>query len=106
MNPSIVQGTKDGAVLTIHVQPNASKTECVGVHGGALKIRVAAPPVEGAANEEVIRFLARQLSISRTSVRIQSGASGRHKRLLVKGLSVLQVHARLNLRPEEGTVAL
>ena len=99
MNPPIVQGAKDGAVLTIHVQPNASKTECVGIHGEALKIRVAAPPVDGAANEEVIRFLARRLSIPRTSVRIQSGANGRHKRVLVKGLSALQIHTRLNLRP-------
>ena len=63
MNSLIVQDTKDGVILTVHVQPKASTTECVGIHGDALKIRVAAPPVDGAANDELIRFVARQLSI-------------------------------------------
>ena len=96
MNSLIVQDTKDGAILTVHVQPKASTTECVGIHGDALKIRVAAPPVDGAANDELIRFLARQLSIPSTSVRIQSGASGRHKRVLVKGATAQLVLARLD----------
>jgi hypothetical protein len=97
MNSLIVQETKDGAILTVHIQPKASTTECVGIHGDAIKIRVAAPPVDGAANEELIRFLARQLSIPTASVRIDSGASGRHKRVLVKGATAQFVLARLNL---------
>lgn len=99
MKPAIVQDTKDGAILTVHVQPKASTTGCVGIHGDALKIRVAAPPVDGAANDELIRFLARQLSIPSTSVRIQSGASGRHKRVFVKGVTAELIMARLNLSP-------
>jgi uncharacterized protein (TIGR00251 family) len=67
----------------------------VGIHGDALKIRVAAPPVDGAANDELIRFVARQLSIPSTLVRIHSGASGRHKRVLVKGATAQLVMARL-----------
>jgi hypothetical protein len=102
MKPAIVQDTTDGAILTVHIQPKASTTECVGFHGDAIKIRVAAPPVDGAANGELIRFLARQLSIPAASVQIQSGANGRHKRVLVKGATAQLVLARLNLGPEKG----
>jgi uncharacterized protein (TIGR00251 family) len=99
MNSLIVQDTKDGVILTVHVQPKASTTECVGIHGAAIKIRVAAPPADGAANDELIRFLALQLSIPSTSVQIHSGAGGRHKRVLINGATVQQVMARLNLSP-------
>ena len=103
MNSLIMQDTKTGTVLSVHIQPKASTTECVGFHGDAIKIRVAAPPVDGAANDELIRFLARQLSIPSTSVRIQSGASGRHKRVLVKGATAQLVMARLNLGHRKGS---
>jgi uncharacterized protein (TIGR00251 family) len=103
MNSLIVQDTKDGAILTVHLQPRASTTEYVGIHGDAIKIRVAAPPVDGAANDELIRFLARQLSIPTASVRIHSGASGRHKRVLVKGVAAELVLARLNLGNRKGS---
>ena len=104
MNSPIVQDTKDGAILTIHLQPKASTTECVGIHGGALKIRVAAPPVDGAANGELIRFLACRLSMPSSSVQIRSGAGGRHKRVLVKGATARLVIARLNLGDGKGSV--
>ena len=99
MKPAIVQDTTDGAILTVHIQPKASTTECVGIHGDAIKIRVAAPPVDGAANDELIRFLARQLSIPIASVRIRSGAGGRHKCVFVKGVTAELIMARLNLSP-------
>ncbi len=91
----IVQDSKNGAVLTVHVQPKASRTECVGIHGNALKIRVAAPPIAGAANDELIRFIAGRCAIPRASVLIQSGAEGRHKRLRLKGVTAELVMARL-----------
>ena len=102
MNALIVQDTKAGAVLSVHIQPRSSATECVGIHGDAIKIRVAAPPVDGAANDELIRFLACQLSIPSTSVRIHSGRGGRHKRVLIKGATVQLVMARLNLGQQRG----
>jgi uncharacterized protein (TIGR00251 family) len=104
MNSLIVQDTKDGTILTVHIQPKASTTECVGIHGDAIKIRVAASPVDGAANDALTRFLARQLSTPVTSVQIQSGASGRHKRVLVKGITAHVVMARLNLGQRKGLV--
>jgi uncharacterized protein (TIGR00251 family) len=103
MNSLIVQDTKDGAILTVHIQPRASTTECVGIHGDAIKIRVAAPPVDGAANDELIRFLARRFSIPSTSVQIHAGAGGRHKRVLVKGATAQLVMARLNLGDGKGS---
>lgn len=101
MKTAIVQDSKAGAVLSVHIQPKASRTECVGFHGDAIKIRVAAPPVDGAANDELIRFLASQVSIPSSSVQIQSGASGRHKRVLLKGVTSQLVLARLNLGPQK-----
>jgi len=97
----IVQGSKNGAILTVHVQPNASHTACVGVHGNALKIRIAAPPVDGAANKELIRFLASELALPVSSVQIESGAGGRQKRVRLCGMSVEQVMVHLT---RKGTV--
>lgn len=103
MTSPIVQATKDGTVLSIRVQPNASRTECAGLHGEALKIRVAAPPVDGAANEALIGFLAEELGVPRASVSVQSGTGARSKRVLVKGLSPDQVRWRLPLLSPRGT---
>ena len=58
---ALVQDSDEGAVLALHVQPKAARTEYVGVHGDTLKFRVAAPPVDGAANEEICRYLAEVL---------------------------------------------
>ena len=102
MNALMVQDTKDGAILTVHIQPKASTTECVGIHGDAIKIRVAAPPVDGAANDELIRFLARRFSIPSTSVQIHSGAGGRYKRVLVKEATAQFVLACLNIGSQKG----
>ena len=95
MHASIVQDTKDGAILTVHIQPKASTTECVGIHGNAIKIRVAAPPVDGAANEKLIRFLARALSLPLAAVHIESGISGRRKRVRLSGVTGVYVTACL-----------
>lgn len=100
----IVQDSKNGAVLAVHVQPKASHTECVGIHGDALKIRVAAPPIDGAANEELIRFIAGQCAIPRTNVLLQLGAEGRHKRLCLKGVTAEYVMARLMPGGRKGAV--
>ena len=84
-----------GTVLEIYVQPKASRSACVGTHGHALKIRIAAPPVDGAANEELVRFLASELSLPAAAVRIESGTGSRHKRVRVAGMSAVDVLTRL-----------
>ncbi len=76
-----------GVRLHLHIQPRASITEIVGVHGDALKIRLAAPPVDGAANEALIRFLAERLGVPRSAVKLVAGASGRRKVVEVTGVT-------------------
>lgn len=71
--------------LSILVQPRASRSEIVGPHGDALKVRLAAPPVDGAANEELVRLLAKELDVSRSSIEIVSGLTSRRKTVRVSG---------------------
>ncbi|HYW72387.1 MAG TPA: DUF167 family protein [Pyrinomonadaceae bacterium] len=68
-----------GITFSVRVIPRASRSEIVGLHDGALKIRVAAPPVEGAANKELVRYLAKTFRIPRMAVMVVSGAGSKHK---------------------------
>lgn len=74
-----------GTLLEVHVQPKASRNEIAGLHQEALKIRLTAPPVEGEANKECIRFLARLLGIPKSDVEIVKGHKSRRKTLLIRG---------------------
>jgi uncharacterized protein len=73
----------DGVTFSVRVVPRASRSEIVGLHDGALKIRVAAPPVEGAANDELVRFLAKQFGVPRSAVMLASGAHSRTKTIRI-----------------------
>jgi uncharacterized protein (TIGR00251 family) len=84
-----------GVVLEIMVQPRASRTRVVGEHDGRLKLQLAAPPVEGEANQALIEFLARALSVRKADVVIQRGQAGRRKTVRVAGVSAAQVRAAL-----------
>jgi uncharacterized protein (TIGR00251 family) len=74
------------ARLTVWVQPRASRTEVAGKHGDLIKIRLAAPPVDGAANEELVRFVAEKLGVAKSAVRLVAGHNGRRKTLEVTGV--------------------
>jgi len=89
--------TATGIRLRLHVQPRASRSELAGVHGDALKVRVAVPPVDGAANETLVRFLAEQLGVARSAVRVESGAAGRAKVVTVEGIDPEVARRRLGL---------
>jgi uncharacterized protein (TIGR00251 family) len=67
------------ATLTLHVQPGARKTEVAGLHGDALKIRLAAPPVDGKANAALIEFVANRLGLPKSAVRLTTGQTSRRK---------------------------
>lgn len=76
----------DGRItLTLHIQPGAKKTEVAGLFGDALKIRLAAPPVDGKANKALIDFVADRLSLPKSSVILKSGLTSRRKVLEVVG---------------------
>jgi len=83
--------------LAIHVQPRAKHTEIVGWHGDAIKVRLAAPPVDGAANDELVAFLADELGVPRSSVEIVAGQTSRRKRVAVAGVKREEVLMRLGL---------
>jgi hypothetical protein len=97
MSQTRIDSMPEGSILTVLVQPRASRTELVGPHGDALKIRIAAPPVDGAANAELARFLANELNIAPSSVEVRTGAGGRRKRVLLRGVSPQRLRAVFNL---------
>lgn len=90
------------ALLRLHVQPGARKTEIVGLHGEALKLRLAAAPVEGRANAALIEYLAMLLDVPRASVELVAGASGRRKLVRISGATAAALDA---LRTHRGNVS-
>ena len=81
--PPVCSLTEGGIVLTLHIQPRASKNEVCGVQGNALKIRLTSPPVDGAANKLCREFLADLLDVPKSAVEIISGETSRHKRVRI-----------------------
>lgn len=82
-----ISETADGIEISVLVQPQAGRTTLVGIHGGALKMRVAAPPVKGRATEECLRFLADLLGLRRSDVAVVAGLTSRKKRVRLRGVS-------------------
>jgi uncharacterized protein len=94
-NATVVRETATGVEIEIRVIPRARRTEISGHRDGAVLIRVAAPPVEDAANDALTAFLAGALSVPRRSVRLVRGAHSRTKTVAVAGVSARFVHDRL-----------
>ena len=76
-----------GTTFTVRVVPRASRSEITGVYDGALRIRIAAPPVAGAANSEFVRLLAKRLKVPQNGVQIISGAGSKNKVVRVQGVT-------------------
>ena len=87
--------------ITVRVQPRASRAAVEGVHGDAIRVRVQAPPVEGAANDAVCALLAETLGIAKGSVRVIGGSSARTKTIEILGLPAEVVRSRLAASGEE-----
>jgi uncharacterized protein (TIGR00251 family) len=90
-----LRATGDGLTLRVRVQPRASKNALSGEREGALVVRLTAPPVEGAANEALARFLGKTLGVPPSAVRVVTGTTGRNKVVSVAGLDAATARERL-----------
>lgn len=95
----------EGIVLRIHVQPGAGRSAVVGRHGDALKVRVAAPPVEGRANEATRALLAEALGVPESDVELTSGQSSRSKRFRLNGLDAEEGEKRIRVALDDAKAA-
>ncbi len=94
---SPIEQTPTGVRLRCHVQPRASRTEIVGPHDDALKLRLAAPPVDGVANEALVRFLSERLQVPRSAIRLERGAGARAKVIAIEGIGLEEAGRRLGI---------
>ena len=94
-SPIPIRETADGAVFRIRVVPRASRSEAAGIQGDALKLRITSAPVEGKANDECIRLLAKILGVKKTQVTIIAGHTARTKTVAVAGIGLDAVAAVL-----------
>lgn len=85
----------DDLILSIRVQPRASRDEIIGPHGDALKVRITAPPVEGQANTHLVKFLAAAFGVARGNVELLAGDTGRNKRLRIRSPRLLPPAAEI-----------
>jgi hypothetical protein len=92
-----VRAEESGVIFRVKVTPRASRTQCNGCVEGVLKIKVQAPPVEGAANEAVIRFLAKTLVVSKSRVKVIRGETSREKTIKVEGIQAEDLKSKLLL---------
>jgi uncharacterized protein (TIGR00251 family) len=89
-------GEEQSATLSVRIQPRASNNDVTVMEDGKLKIRLTAPPVDGAANEALVKFLADKLDLSRSQVEIVSGHTGREKIIRITGMAESDVRRVLN----------
>ena len=92
-----IEPVREGVRLSVRVQPRAAKSEIAGLLGDRIRIRLAAPPVDGAANEALVRFLAEALGIPARSVTIAGGHASRSKTVIAEGVSATEAAARLGI---------
>jgi len=96
--PPYLRSEPDGVWLSIKLQPRASVNEIGGVMGSELRVKVTAPPVDSAANEALVRFLAETLDCARNKVELVRGQTSRHKTVRVVGMTAEEVVRRIDRR--------
>ncbi len=90
-----IRETAQGAALEVTVQPRASRTELAGAHEGVLKVRLTAPPVEGEANRECLKFLAKLLDLPKSRLELIQGHKSRRKTILIRDMAAEQLQSLL-----------
>jgi uncharacterized protein (TIGR00251 family) len=94
---AVIQAVDGGVLLRVRVQPRARAERLEGVQGGQLRVRLTAPPVDGAANAACVALLAKTLGVSRSRVQIRAGAKGRDKVLYIADLTPEQAVTALGI---------
>jgi hypothetical protein len=92
----LIRETKNGLSFDIHVNPHASRADIAGISEGMLKVKVTAPPVEGAANEACIELLSKKLGLRKGQMKISAGAKGRKKTILVSEISKADLEQKIH----------
>lgn len=92
-----LEARDDAVRIPVRAQPRASRSEIVGEHDGALKVRLAAPPVEGEANRALVKLLAKRIGVPRSAVTVVTGETGRNKVVEVVGVTVAMVRSALGI---------
>ncbi len=95
MEADPVEARADGVLLRVKVQPKSSRNAILGEQGGRIRIALTAPPVEGAANDSLVKFLAEILHVRRQQILIKGGEHGRDKSLLVQDITVAHANTAL-----------
>lgn len=90
-----IEEVKNGVEFKLRVVPRASKTEIVGEMAGAVKVRVSSPPVDGAANAELVKLFAKRFGVAKSNVEIVSGQTSRAKRIRIIGVTAEQMRNAL-----------
>jgi len=83
-----IRETGTGLMVPLHVQPRARRTQIAGIHNGALKVKVSAPPVDDAANRAIVEYFSKILGLPKSHVRIVAGQKSRDKLLHIDGISL------------------
>jgi uncharacterized protein (TIGR00251 family) len=99
-SPPRKSSTEEAVTLSLRIQPRASKNEILSMEDGRLKVRLTAPPVDGAANEALVKFLAGLIRVAKSRVEIVSGHTGRDKVVRITGISSTQADQLLNTKRE------
>lgn len=101
MNTGWIKESVEGLLISIYVQPRSSRNAIIGLHQSSLKIKLTSPPVEGAANSMLIKFISSLLGIAKSNVLLASGDKSRHKVLLVKGCTKEDAIQKLTVHIQE-----
>ena len=99
----MIESTPEGVVITVRVIPRAARSGVAGTRDGALLVRLNAPPVDGAANAELIEVVAERLGVARRAVTIIAGEHSRTKRVRVAGIDATRARAVLDFPAEPGS---
>jgi hypothetical protein len=97
VKPYLIEQQDSSLLLTVYIQPRASRNRIAGLHGEAVKLCITAPPVDGKANSAVVAYLADLFSLPKQDIALKSGRQSRTKRLVIKNISLTEATRLLGL---------